>query len=116
MENNLEEKLGAILNNPDMMQKIQEMARSLGQSPSPEPQTPQNSNVPQIDLTMLQNLSGLAGQTGIDTNQQALLHALSPYIGTGKMTKLEKAMRAAKVARLASGFLGNGGLKMLTGR
>ena len=65
---------------------------------------------------MLQKLSGLAGQTGIDSDQQALLHALSPYIGNAKMTKLEKAMRAAKMARVASGFLGNGGLKILTGR
>lgn len=115
MENNLEEKLGAILSNPDMMQKIQAMAQSLGQSPTSEPQT-QANDIPQIDFGMLQKLSGLAGQTGIDTNQRALLHALSPYIGKVKMTKLEKAMRAAKMARLASGFLGNGGLKMLSGR
>lgn len=115
MENNLEEKLGAILSNPDMMQKIQAMAQSLGQSSAPEPQV-QANDIPQIDFAMLQKLSGLAGQTGIDSNQQALLHALSPYIGKGKMTKLEKAMRAAKMARLASGFLGNGGLKMLSGR
>ena len=115
MENNLEEKLGAILSNPDMMQQIQAMAQSLGQSTPPEPQKQPHDNL-QIDPGMLQKLSGLAGQSGIDTNQQALLQALSPYIGRGKMTKLEKAMRAAKMARLASGFLGNGGLKMLSGR
>ena len=115
MENNLEENLSAILGNPDMMQKIQAMAQSLGHAPSPEPQQ-QANDIPQIDLGMLQKISGLAGQTGIDPNQQALLHALSPYIGKNKMTKLEKAMRAAKMARLASGFLGSGGLKMLSGR
>ena len=115
MENNLEEKLGAILSNPEMMQKIQSMAQALGQSGSQE-SPKERSGAPDIDLGMLQKLSGLAGQSGIDSNQQALLHALSPYIGKGKMTKLEKAMRAAKMARLASGFLGNGGLRMLTGR
>lgn len=115
MENNLEEKLGAILSNPEMMQKIQSMAQSLGQS-GPQESPKEHSGAPDIDLGMLQKLSGLAGQSGIDSNQQALLHALSPYIGRGKMTKLEKAMRAAKIARLASGFLGNGGLQMLTGR
>ena len=31
MENNLEEKLGAILSDPDIMQKIQAMAQTLGQ-------------------------------------------------------------------------------------
>jgi hypothetical protein len=45
-----------------------------------------------------------------------MLQALSPYIGNSKKTKLEKARRAAKMARLASGFLGSGGLKMLSGR
>ena len=115
MENNLEEKLGAILSNPEMMQKIQSMAQALGQF-GPQESPKERSGTPDIDLGMLQKLSGLAGQSGIDSNQQALLHALSPYIGRGKMTKLEKAMRAAKMARLASGFLGNGGLQMLTGR
>ena len=115
MENNLEEKLGAILSNPDMMQKIQAMAQSLGQSGPSEPQK-ESAGTSEIDFAMLQKLSGLAGQTGIDQNQQTLLHALSPYIGKGKMNKLEKAMRAARMAQLASGFLGNGGLKLLSGR
>ena len=115
MENNLEEKLSAILSNPDMMQKIQSLAHSLGQTENP-PVQKETTATPEIDLSMLQKLSGLAGQTGIDTNQQALLHALSPYIGNGKIAKLEKAMRAARMARMASGFLGNGGFKMLTGR
>ena len=115
MENNLEENLSAILSNPDMMQKIQALAQSLGQSEA-LPEQKVTPAAPGIDLGMLQKLSGLAGQTGIDSDQQALLHALSPYIGNVKITKLEKAMRAAKMARVASGFLGNGGLKILTGR
>lgn len=115
MENNLEDKLSAILSDPDMMQKIQAMAQSLGQSSPPEPQK-ETSSMPGIDPGMLQKISGLAGQTGIDKNQQALLCALSPYISQGKVTKLEKAMRAAKMARLASGFLGSGGLQLFSGR
>lgn len=118
MENNLEEKLGAILSNPEMMQKIQAMAQSLGQpEPQPEPQKPQEApKIPDIDLSMLQKLSGFAGQTGIDQNQKTLLSALSPYLSRNKVAKLENAMRAAKMARLASGFLSSGGLQRLTGR
>lgn len=115
MENNLEEKLGAILSDPNMMQQIQAMAQSLSQSQSVDEKKDVGTG-PEIDLGMLQKLCGLAGKTGIDHNQQALLHALSPYIGQRKMTKLEKAMRAARMAQLASGFLGNGGLKLLSGR
>ena len=115
MENNLEEKLGAILSNPDMMQKIQAMAQSLGHS-GENPTAPPAQSAPAIDTALLQKLGGLAGQAGVDQNQQALLHALCPYISQGKVTKLEKAMRAAKMARLASCFLSAGGLQMLSGR
>lgn len=123
MENNLEEKLGAILSDPNMMRQIQAMAQSLGQSApqQSQPQQPQQvrqeePKAPEIDFSALQKLSGLAGQTGIDKNQQTLLAALSPYMSQAKVTKLENAMRAAKMARLASSFLGNGGLQMFSGR
>ena len=112
MENNLEETLGAILSDPGMMQKIQAMAQSLGQSSS----QPDNAKPSGIDLSLLQKLSGFAGQTGIDQNQKNLLSALSPYLSHGKAVKLENAMRAARLAQLASGFLGNGGLNLLSGR
>ena len=111
---NLEEKLGAILKDPNMMQKIQAIAQSLGQS-ADQPQKPAAS-LPEIDPGLLLKVSRLAGQTGIDDQQQALLRALAPYITQNKAAKLEKAMRAAKMARLASGFLGSGGLQLLNGR
>lgn len=115
MENDLEEKLGAILGNPEMMRTIQSMTQSLGQSGSPEGKQEQQKG-PEIDPGMIQKLSALAGQTGIDQNQQTLLSALTPYLNQTKVAKLENAMRAAKMARLASGFLGNGGLKLFSGR
>ena len=116
MENNnnsLEDKLSAILSNPEMMQQIQAMAQSMGQSPPP---ARPEQKMPEIDLSMLQKLSGLAGQTGIDKNQQTLLSALSPYMSRSKVEKLGNAMRAAKMARMASAFLENGGLQMMRGR
>lgn len=118
MENNLEEKLGAILSDPDMMQKIQAMAQALGQSQQPQAaaEPPLAATTPDFDLSALQRLSSLAGQTGIDQNQKTLLAALSPYLSHGRVQKLEKAMQAAKIARLASSFLGSGGLQLLTGR
>lgn len=64
----------------------------------------------------MQQLAGLTRQSGIDQNQQALLRALTPYISRERRNKLEKAMRAAKIARTASAFLNSGGLQMLSGR
>ena len=120
----MEEKLGAILSNPQMMQQIMSMAQAM--SPPPEPQgrpeqppepAPPASAPPALpDFSVMQKLAGMPRQSGIDKNQQALLRALSPYISRERSAKLEKAMRAAKMARLASAFLNAGGLDMLTGR
>lgn len=120
----MEEKLGTILNNPQMMQQIMALAQSMNQSsPAPErqedpPKQQENTlpALPSIDPGMLQRLSGLAGQSGIDKNQQALLRALSPYLSRNRVNKLEKAMRAAKMARIASSFLNSGALQAFTGR
>jgi hypothetical protein len=111
----MEDKIGAILNNPQLMGQIMNMAQSLGQT-EPLPQAPPVSPMPNFDPAMLQKLSTFAGQSGIVNHQQALLQALNPYLSGRKVEKLEKAMQAAKMARMASGFLGQGGLSMLMGR
>ena len=111
----MEDKLSSVLNNPQMMQQIMSMAQSLGQS-APQQEPPNSQDSPQIDLAMVQKLSGLAGQNTIDSNQRALLQALHPYLSHNRVNKLEKAMRAAKLAGVATGFLGSGGLSLLTGR
>ena len=109
----MEDKLGAILGNPQLMQQIMSMAQSLGQSsPQPEPEP----ELPGFDPAMLAKLGSLAGQGAVDGNQRALLNALHPYLSSRKLNKLEKAMRAAKMARMASSFFGQGGLSILTGR
>lgn len=111
----MEDKLGSILNNPQLMGQIMQMAQSLGQgTPPPEPKTPPPQ--PDFDPAMLRDIASLAGQGTIDSNQQTLLRALNPYLSHRKVEKLEKAMRAARIARMASGFLGQGGLSGLMGR
>ena len=114
--NEMEDKLNSVLSNPQLMQQIMSMARSLGQSAEPSPEPKQEMTLPPIDMAAIQKLSGFASQSGIDGNQQALLKALSPYLHRDRIQKLERAMRAAKMARLASTFLNQGGLSLLTGR
>lgn len=109
----MEQKLGAVLKNPELMQKIMSMAQSLGQ-PAQPPQEP--SPALEADFAMLQRLSGLARQSGIDAQQRALLTALKPYLSSERVSKLEKAMRAAKLARLASSLLGSGAIQLPSGR
>ena len=104
-----ENKLGQILGNPEMMGKIMAMAQSFGnQESTPEP--PPEPELPEIDLAAIQKLTGLMGKAGVDSRQKALLSALSPYISNSRVQKLEKAMRAAKLAGVATSFLGSSSL------
>ena len=92
--------MGAILGNPQMMQQIMSLAQSL--NVSQEPLQPEHSVtkpvIPDFDPALLQKIMSLAGNLGIDRNQQALLCALQPYLTDTRIHKLEKAMRAAKLA------------------
>lgn len=109
----MQEKLGAIINNPQMMQSILSMAQNLSATSPPTPVTDAEpsppSESPAIDPAMLQKIVGLAGQSRIDHDQQALLDALTPYLSHERISKLTRAMRAAKTARLAVSVLGTGG-------
>ncbi len=114
----LEEKLGAVLNNPQMMQQLMSMAQALGSNPGAgggtepppkqEPPRPDPSG-PEFDPAMLQRLFSLTQQTGIDQRQRTLLNALEPYLTHERIAKLEKAMKAAKMAKIASFALGRQG-------
>lgn len=109
----MESKLGAILGNPDMMAQIMSMAQKLGGGdtappPTPPPQ-PTIPNLPEgLDMGMLMKVAGMANSANIDGNQKALLMALRPYLVPDRIGKLEKAMRAAKLASIASSILGSG--------
>ena len=108
-----ENKLGQILGNPEMMGKIMAMAQSFGsQEPPTEPQRspPPEPQTPEIDFATIQKLTGLMGKAGVDSQQKALLSALAPYISHNRIHKLVKAMRAAKLAGVATSFLGSSNL------
>ncbi len=102
-----EDKLNAVLNDPKMMQQLMTMAQSLsGGNPKRE------DGFPEIDPGMLKRLSTLTSQGTIDRNQQTLLKALHPYLTKERIRKLEKAMRAARMAKMASGILNSGALQL----
>ena len=114
---NLEEKLSSMLNDPNTMQKLMDMAQSLSASiPNESGKNFPASELPQLDLGTVQKLSGLIGQSSIDSQQKNLLQALRPYLSNQRLQKLEHAMQAAKMARLASSILSQQGFKLPTGR
>ena len=104
-----ENKLGQILGNPEMMGKIMAMAQSFGgqETPSEPPPPPP---IPEVDFATVQKLTGLMSKAGVDSRQKALLSALSPYLSSSRIHKLEKAMQAARLAGVATSFLGSSSL------
>ena len=104
-----------------MMQQIMSMAQSLGQSspppPPPKQEPPQHAaSMPDMDPAMLGKIMSLAGKGQVDSNQKALLCALEPYLTAQRLQKLEKAMRAARLAGAISAILPDGAIPFLSGR
>lgn len=116
----MQSQMNSILQNPEMMGKIMEMAQSLSSGTTEIPQQQVQEapafSMPDIDLATIQKLSGFLGKSNIDNNQRTLLNALIPYLSNERIAKLEKAMRAAKLATLASSLLSNAGLQFNPGR
>ncbi len=125
----MQSKLNAVLSNPQMMQQIMSMAQSLGAQQAPKQEPPKQEPppprqeaqpaldaMPQIDMAALQKVAGLARQSNLSREQRSLLSALSPYLSHEHIARLEKAMRAAALARVASSVLGAGGLSLPSGR
>lgn len=105
----MEDQLGVILGNPKMMESIMALAQSMGSGDSeactPQPPPPPPKEKPEsgdMDLAMVKALTGFARNSCIDKDQKKLLNALCPYISKDRLQKLEKAMRAAKIAQQAS--------------
>ena len=96
MENDFEQQLRSVLNDPSAMQNILAMAQSLSGTGTPD--TPPADT----ELLPMQQLAGLAMNSNIDRQQRSLLDALAPYLSKDRIHKLENAMRAAKMTRLAS--------------
>lgn len=104
----IQAKLGSILSNPEMMQQIMAFAKNL--NPGEEKSQPQQEDYgfpfPPVDPAMLQKMAAMMQSGRLDSQQQLLLKALRPYISSRRLSKLERAMGAAKLAGVATSFLG----------
>lgn len=103
----MQAKINSILGNPQMMEQIMSIAQNF--QSEPEPEVTSSPQMPEIDFATVQRLTSLIGKIGIDSQQKALLQALGPYLSNQRIHKLEKAMRAAKLAGIASTFLSKTG-------
>ena len=107
----MESAIEGVLSNPDLMQKIMGMAQALGGPPGSQEDSHQESPAQEIpvntpDLSQMAKIGSLLSQANIDSDQQNLLSALTPYISSPHIGKLKRAMQAARLAELATAMMG----------
>lgn len=115
-----EDKVNSILNDPQQMEKIAGLAKSLMGGDG------EHSATPASDKGMASMFSSLAGgeDSGLDLGKiskllssvssgndekQALFNAMKPYLSEKRRQKMDKAMKIARlaaIARLAMGEMG----------
>lgn len=116
----LEDKINAVLGDPKQMEQITKLAKSFmgggspGKAAEPEPKGEDAFASLGIDGATLQRLGRLLRQGGgAKPQEQALLEAMRPYLSEKRRSKMDKAMkiaRLAQIARLAMGEMeGDGG-------
>lgn len=132
-----EEKLNAILSNPDAMSQVMHLAQSLNlggggnppaqqeDNPAPPAESEGSDDGPgpgdlaglgnllgQIDPAMLRRLLPLAGElaggNGNDERMQ-LLYALRPFLKPERRDKVERAARTARLIHVGKKLLGSMG-------
>jgi len=97
----LEDMINSVLSDPGQMERISSLARSLmggeegGQSPAP----------PEPDGAMLGRLSALMGRDE-GSDKRALLEAMKPYLSEKRRQKMDRALRIARLARIAGIAMG----------
>ncbi len=112
-----DDKLSAILSNPEIMGQIMSMANAMGQSgpspapPQPTPPPPQQppSMMPGLpfDPGAMMGMMELLKSTQIGAREQNLIRALQGFVPDDRLVRLEKAMQASRIARYAAKAMQN---------
>ena len=109
-----EDKINAVLSDPAQMESISRLASQLmGQGSDAAAAETELSAPPAIDTAMFSRLGQLfAASGGGDSDKTALLKAMSAYLSPGRREKMEKAIKFARMAKIAGAALkeyGGGG-------
>ena len=121
-----EEKLNALLADPDRMAQIMQMAQSLSGAAVPSPPVPpkthmETSSAPPDEMDILSSLTGgvdpqlltrlfpLIRELGSDSgsNAKALLYALRPYLKQERQDRVDRALQLAKLLHIGRKVLTN---------
>ena len=111
-----EDRLGAILGNPDAMAQIMSLAQNLGGSTQTEAPSPPPTELPpelpsdpgnlfgmlgDLDPQMIQEGMRLFSQLSVaDDERTALLSALKPFLKEERYAKMDRAIQIARLSRI----------------
>ena len=104
---NLEQTIQAVLNDPEQMKQVMEMAKAFGFSPSEAESSAASEDAPAQIPSGLGNLFSepvgqLLSQAGkLDKRQENLLNAIKPFLSPGRQEKIDRAMQVARLSHLA---------------
>lgn len=97
----LEERLNSILNSPEEMSRIAQMAQSLMGAAPPAAAEPE---APAADAGLPDKLRALfsgGAQSAGKNDSLALIEAMEPFLGEKRRRKMSRALQIARAAKLA---------------
>ena len=92
------EKLNSLLNDPKQMESFASFAKSImgGEMPVSAP------SEPELDPKLIKKLGGLIAKgDNLSGNEKRLLEAMKPYLSEKRRSKMDRAMKLAKIASIA---------------
>lgn len=97
----LEDRISSLLNDPEQMEQFAEFAKSVMGGGVPGLTGDKSASAP--DSELLKKLGRImSGEQGADSSSQALLEAMRPYLSEKRRGKIDKALKIAKLTKLAS--------------
>lgn len=98
----LESRISSVLGDPEQMEKITKLAQSFmaGTGNKTAQSNIDANTMPDADMIKrIAHLMSLSGEKG--NGETAMLEAISPYLSDKRRGKMEKALKIAKLVRLA---------------
>lgn len=92
------EKLNSLLNDPKQMESFASFAKSVmgGDMPSLTP------SEPELDPTLIKKISGVLSRGDKSAGREKLLlEAMKPYLSEKRRSKMDRAMKLARLASIA---------------
>lgn len=112
---NLEDKINSLFSSPESLAQIKKLAEALSGSGSGTQQTgpvPDNApaataspSVPALDPKMMQLFAAVMREYSAPSEAATLINALRPYLKADRLTKVDKALSIAKLAKAAKVIL-----------